>query len=241
MSTNSHTPENHLHAIDTSIAELKDLERRTIAPASIPHQFIGTMVDNTMVLLTTPANILDQGGRSFSCTGFETWISLMQAVHRSFYSSILLATERALKFICDEQNLEVNSRRKLKHDVLLDIIQANIQNSPAASKAVAELKKQNKHNRPDFSDYLECALDATNLDKETIVKWRKFFRALSIARNKASHSNTALTEAEKADLRDGGFALLISDTGIFVTNPRNYAQASILVLDFFDELQKGRH
>jgi len=69
----------HLVAIDAAIASLIALSGRMTAPAPVSHQFIGTIVDNTIVLLTAPGNSLDIGSRSFMFSHTRNWISLMQA------------------------------------------------------------------------------------------------------------------------------------------------------------------
>ncbi|OYT78223.1 hypothetical protein [Pseudomonas sp. PGPPP2] len=244
MSINSHIPEKHIHGIDTSIAELDVLQSRTVAPAPMPHQFVGTVLDNTAVLLTAPANSLDLGGRFATFEHMKNWISVMQAVHRSFYSSILISVEAGLEFICNEHKLAINSHRKFQTDALLDAIQVCIESSPNidanAHAALKKLRKQNLPRRPEFSDYLETALKASKLDKNKKTQWRKFFQALSIVRNKVSHSDPSLNETEKTSLRGGGFEDLISEDGSLVTNSLHYSPIATSTLNFFDALQLNK-
>jgi hypothetical protein len=231
--------ERHILAIDASIAELFDLESRTAEPAPLPHQFIGTVVDNTLTLLTAPANSLDNAGRVVSISDTVNWLSVMQAVHRSFYSSILLAVERGLKSICDQHNVEIDCKRKLTFENLLNIVETETTHSPETTKALKELRNLTKSNRPEFSDYLNTALNTTALNKKTKTEWRNFFAGLSIVRNKVSHSDPTLSEIEQSNLRKWGFSPLVSDDGILKINPRHYTQTVNSILDFFDILQKN--
>lgn len=225
----------HIGAIDSAIQELVRLHPRTASPAPLPHQYIGTVVDNTAALLTAPANFLDGGGRGGRFTETNNWLSLMQAVHRSFLASIHLATERGLVAFCEESGIvpscslyETSSRAIAK-------IEAEVGENDTVRRALKELKAQIP-NRPFFDDYLNAALSASQLDKKTKTQWRHFFRALSIVRNKGSHSDPALTESERQKLADGGFGVLVSPTGELVINPRMYVQIASHLLDFFDLL-----
>lgn len=77
-------PAKHLQRILEAVDELTAFHSRTAAPAPMPHQFVGTVVDNTVGLLTAPANALDGGARAIRFSDHANWLSLMQAVHRSF-------------------------------------------------------------------------------------------------------------------------------------------------------------
>jgi hypothetical protein len=168
------------------------------------------------------------------------WLSVMQAVHRSFYSSILLAVERGLKSICDQQNVKVDCKRKLIFESLLDIIETKTTHSPETTKALKELKNLTKSNHPEFNDYLNTALKTTAFSNKTKTMWRNFFMGLSTVRNKVSHSDPTLSEIEQSNLRKWGFAALVSDNGDLQTNPLHYTQTVNFILDFFDALQKNR-
>src|SRR5579884_1243306 len=92
----------HLDSIVAAMEELLRISRRGAAPASIPSQYIGTIIDNTAALLTAPANALDQGNRHVTFSEPANWLSLMQALHRSFFASILIAVEAGLAYVCAE-------------------------------------------------------------------------------------------------------------------------------------------
>jgi hypothetical protein len=231
----------HIAAIDAAIAELLALGKRTGAPASIQHQYIGTMVDNTMVLLTAPANSLDSGKRICRFTEMHNWISLMQAVHRSFLSSIQTATEKGLAEYCKANNADVCSRMKDNTEAQLKILEEHVNSTAEIARAIKKLRVSNRGMRPAFDDYLETAMGVAKLSKETKKTWRTFFRSLSILRNKVSHSDSLLDENERACLREGGFGKLISaDNGQLSMNARMYKEIASYTLDFFDMLLSSK-
>lgn len=180
--------------------ELGALQRRTVSPAPLPHQFIGTVVDNTIGLLTAPANALDGSCRRVTFSEDTNWLSLMQAVHWSFLSSIHRATEKALSELCQAENLQV----------------------PAAEHRIR---------RASFNDYLEAVLKTRSLENDA---WREFFSALSILRNKVSHSQVELSELEKGKLRGGGLGECIDASGNLQFKPERYLHVTKKILDFLD-------
>lgn len=66
--------------------------------------------------------------------------------------------------------------------------------------------------------------------------WRNFFNALSILRNKVSHSDSFLNINEINVLKKGGFENLLSPELELQTNPLHYKEVCVYILDFFDEL-----
>jgi hypothetical protein len=229
----------HLQRIEEAIAELSSFHPRTTEPAQIPHQLLGTIIDNTIALLTAPANSIDQGSRNVAFSDSRNWLSVMQAVHRSFFSSLMTATEAGLSYLCGMRNVAVESRQRKK---MIEVVDALEKSASAAKVELRELKQLRRlipGDRPIFTDYLESVLEGSLLSDSDKKTWRQFFRALSIVRNKASHSDTTLSETERRDLRDGGCVTMIAADGTLVLNPRMYAQAAHFVLQFFELIYKG--
>lgn len=219
----------YLDAIDRAIAELIPISRRTAAPASNQAQYIGTVVDNTIAMLCSPANALDLRGRQVAFERELNWKSLMQAVHRSFYSSIHLASEAGLREVCTARGYTISSPRD-RAELLCNSIGDRL--SARERREILALAGR----IPTFSDYLNAVLAGSGLKKARKKDWRKFYDALSVARNKVSHSDTTLSEKERSRLNDGGLGILVTETGVFVTNPRHYAQLCQTVLEFYREL-----
>lgn len=225
----------HLTRIQESTNQLLLLSAKTGYPAPIPHQYIGTVIDNTIGLLTAPANSLDLGNRVASHTDDHQWLSLMQSVHRSFFSSIYLATEMALSHMCATNNIEVHSRQQETMSKAIDAIEAAVENKAILKRQFKTLRTAGpKH--PAFKDYLETALSIKEHNAEFKKTWRKFFDALSIIRNKVSHSNTSINDNEKNSLIDANFGAFISAEGTLQANPRMYEQVALNTLQFFDAL-----
>lgn len=225
----------HIKEIDRSIGELLTLQDRTKAPAIIQNQFIGTVIDNTVCLLTAPANSLDKGNRHVTYDKSENWISAMQAVHRSFYSSIHLAIEKALDEFCKEKSVKVESSIKKEYEREFLKLKRNLDETtePLVAKF---FDKMSRSLRPNFDDYLQTALEISSIKKDRKKMWRKFYDALTILRNKSAHSDPNLTDNEVQRLKDGGYGALVSTNNQLQINPRNYFQIAFHTLDFFDEL-----
>lgn len=233
----SFVKESHIKEIDNALAELLTLQNRTKAPAILPNQFIGTVIDNTVCLLTAPGNSLDKGNRQVSYDKDENWVSAMQAVHRSFYSSVHMAIEKALSEFCKERSVTVESSIRREYEKEYEKIKGKL-NGEGEILVDRFFEKIMKGIRPNFYDYLQTALDISPIEKEQKKMWRKFFDALTIVRNKSAHSDPSLTDNEAQRLKDGGYGVLASADNQLQINPRNYYQVAFHTLDFFDELTK---
>jgi len=227
----------HVAVIDRAMAGLLKLEIRTRMPADVPHQYVGTIVDNTIVLLASCGNALDGGTRRVSCSEAPNWVSAMQAVHRSFFSSIQMAAELGLRHVCKERGTGVHSAFRGKVEKQLAIIEEGLTEAKGR-RALVKLRKQLTRSKPEFADYLNAGLEAAAIPSAERKTWRKFFGALGIVRNKASHSDSSLSETEREGLRGGGFGGLVSSSGSLVMNPSRYVEVSSHVLDFLDLIAK---
>jgi hypothetical protein len=216
----------HLQRILEAIEELTALSKAFAAPAPESIQFLGTVVDNTVALLTAPANSIDRGGRHVSFDQKRNWLSLMQAVHRSFFSSIHLATEAGLAQICSQYRIEVTASSRLKAKRIVCRLKGKIDNRDA--KEILGLAGK----LPQFDDFLNAVVGKADLEQSIAVTWRRYFRALSIIRNKVSHSNATLSAGEVSDLQAGGFSAAVSD-GQLGVNPRMYRQIVEQIAGFF--------
>lgn len=218
----------HLQRISETIEELMPLSKTYAAPAPESIQFLGTVVDNTVSLLTAPANAIDGGSRRITFEKNLNWRSLMQAVHRSFFSDIRTAAEAGLTQTCRKYGINVTSSsvgraRKIIHRLRDRLTQDE-----------AEEIMDFAGREPQFHDYLDAVLRRSNL--EGAPAWRKFFRALSLIRNKGAHffEETPLSSDEAVVLREGGFSDAISDGQQFGVNPRMYRRTVEQIRNFFE-------
>jgi len=227
--------DNHIREIDKAFEELFNLQDRTKAPASIQNQFIGTVIDNTLCLITGPGNSLDKGKRHVVYDKPENWISAMQAVHRSFYASVHLAIERGLIEYCEQRSVTVESSVKKEYEKKYEKIKNKL--TAETQPLVTNLfEKMTKGISPNFYDYLNSALENSTIENKNKIGWRKIFDGLTIIRNKSSHSDPSLSENEIQRLKEGGYDALVSTENQLQLNPRNYYQIVVPILDFFDDL-----
>ena len=220
--------ETHLRSIEEAIHELALLHDRTKDPNPIAHQYIGTIVDNTIGLLTAPANSLDKGNRKVTFSDDKNWLSLMKAVHRSFLSSLHTAVEMSFERILEDQKTKAENKQQKKYKEKLKTYE------PIDEKLEAFITKIIEGIPLNFRDKLNAVLELTSLNKKEKNMWRKFFIGMTIVRNKASHSNPTLTQQEQEDLKQGGLQVVVSKNGDLQLNPRMYKQFAEFTLNFFD-------
>jgi len=135
-----------------AIEELRPLSAEYAAPAPECVQFLGTIVDNTLGLLTVPANAIDHGARQVRFENPRHWLSLMQAVHRSFFSSVHTATEAGLAAICRQHGIEVKSTLRARAEKIVERLKDRI--SEAEAKEIVGLTGT----AAQFHDYLDAVL-----------------------------------------------------------------------------------
>ncbi len=219
----------HLNAINKSIDELRKFQDRTRSPKPIPHQYVGTVIDSTVGLLCSCANSLDRGGRTIIFSDFDNWLSLMKITHRSFYSNLHVAVELGIKHLCKERNLSPESsvgKRFLN----------KIAKIKCTEKEIRALQKYFSMLEPSFIDHVNILLKHSSLSIERKKIWRQYFNALTILRNKASHSNSRLTNNQSDCLLEGGFSVMVSRNNELQMNTRQYSQLASHILEFFDEI-----
>lgn len=215
----------HLEHILASIEELLVLSKKTAAPSDMSFQYIGTIIDNTMGLLTAPANSLNNGNLRIVFEGDLNWISLMQAVHRSFFSSIQTALEKGLSELVN--NVEIINVIKIER--LIKELNGKL------TRSQEKLIKSFSQKKPAFNDYLESAFKQNrSMSNDRKKIWRKYFHCLSIIRNKSSHSDSFLSNNEKNILLENGFSSVVKGNELQL-NSRIYAQVCNHVIQFFQE------
>jgi hypothetical protein len=219
---------NHLNSINIAIQELQKFQDQTKHPNPTPKQYIGTIVDNTLGILCSTANSLDGGCRRITFSETRNWVSLMQAVHRSFYSSIHSALELGIIEECKSRDLNVPSSIRKKY--------LNILNKFEEDKDITKVKKYFEGMKPSFKDYLNSILTISDLDNLKKQQWRDFLECLTIIRNKTSHSTPELTTSEADRLRNNGYGVMLSDENTLQTNPQHYHQVVKHILEFWDDV-----
>lgn len=235
----------HILAIEAAMRGLQRFHDLTCEPAPIPHQLVGTVVDNTILLLTAPINSLDGVPRIAFPSEWNTWKSAMQAVHRSFFSSLHMSVEKGLSFLCDENKILVKSKQGEKFVIIAERVRNNFSPDQNAHEDVEKMIKHFKSYRKGFNDYLEAILSNTAITKEEKKNWRIFFSSLSIIRNKTSHFEQTLSDTEREKLSSAGLGEQISADGILILNPALYSKFIDRCLSFFEvatsSLQKARN
>ena len=217
--------ENHKKRIKEAIEELTPLSDAYGEPAPVTIQYLGTVVDNTLGLLVSALIGMDGQPRRFYFENDSAWLSFMQSVHRSFFASTLLAVEAALDDVCKRNGWEIKSQSQEKATRLARNLSHKL--TDADQKKIRELAPRH----PTFSDALESVLKQMTWERELKKRWRKYFRALTIMRNKSAHFAQPLTLAERQDLRAGGFGAAIGN-GYVVANPRMFRQVCDHISEF---------
>jgi hypothetical protein len=155
----------------------------------------------------------------------------MKAMHRAFHITVVMAVEQGLREVCDQDGIPVEVNRQQRLESLITTIEAdNCALSEKTRHSLGALVGQT----PDFMDYVRAIIAARISPVQRQKVWRMFFDALSIVRNKSSHSDTTLSASDQRRLADGGLGAL-TVSGELQTNPRRYKEIVDLILQFYRE------
>jgi len=96
----------------------------------------------------------------------------MQAVHRSFFSSVHLATESGLVNVCRERGVAPRNRLREAAEDPVGRIKDAAGNVSGVSRALKDLRAILRTTRPAFDDHLEGALSTVKLSAQIKKTWR---------------------------------------------------------------------
>ena len=231
----SEIKEQYIKEIDESISELNTLPGKVNEPIKDEIKFMGTILASTICFLSSAANSLDQGCRVKKFDAIEDWSQVISAINRSFYSSIIISTELGLEHFVRKKGGEIKSTfEKQFEDKYKDL--SKFMKGEIKDKCDKLFEKLIKNKKPIFTDYLNSALKLSTFDDKGKKSIKRFFRALTIVRNKSSHSNPSLSESEKDNLIEGGFCHFISNEGTLRATPKDYYTISMYIIRFFEKL-----
>jgi len=226
----SHKKKHYLDVINQALPQLVEIHKRTAKPELLLHQYVGTIADSLAGLLDGAANSLI-GNSRIVFSELRSWEIMSSLILRSFFSHMHSSIEQGfIEFYTTQQLSLPKSTRNQK--IIKKILK--IENEHAYD--LSELRKFFKDSPPTFTDYLNGLLKESSLRKKRKEIWNNYFKALTIIRNKASHSNAILNENEITELNKGGFTPMISKNNTIEANPLYYVQVINFTLDFFDEL-----
>ncbi len=219
--------------------DLEQYEDRTFYPAPEPHCYIGGAIRGVRAMLLGPCyvaqqlNEADQGADEAIIRANDTHLTqIMVWVDRAFFSAIHTSVQMGLETICEKEGWQVeNSQARQVDAVIRHIGQKDTQGLFA--REIKALKRM-RPNYPRFDDYLNTVLKHKDMPEQFVDMARKYFTALSLMRNKCSHTDVTLTPKEEKRLWDGGFAAAISAEGGLVVGPMMFPQIVRDVLHFFD-------
>jgi hypothetical protein len=213
--------------------DLIKLRQSLTGNTKVTHLYIGIAISNTAALLTAPCNSLDQGKRIVEFSDEKEVFSLIQSIARSFLSSLHTTAEIVIdKSLGDNQLIPKSSIRDNAEKKFVEFL-----NVPEDLKSFVE--NLITRFKPSFEDKLNTLLKTASLEKKQQKKWRNFFKGLTIARNKVSHTDPTLNEDEQLILRKGELAFILTPEGVLNLNPTKWKTIAEMVLSFFDEIPNG--
>lgn len=222
-----------IKSLETAIKNLIELGKEF--GDKFESQTLGTVVHTTACFLTMAANTLDQGQRQLNFSNKEDWKNLISNINRFFYAHVHTAIEVELIEFSNKKGIKIESTVKRK---LLEKYEKNLkQKIPNEHhKDIEDFLQENTPDRPSAMDFLNCSLKGTGFSEDEKKYFRIFYEALSILRNKSSHSDPSLHGYEKDKLKQAKLDFLISPKGTLKSQPGHYFYISKMVMVFLNNL-----
>jgi hypothetical protein len=157
-------------------------------------------------------------------------------MNRAFFSDLHIGVEEGLKEVISNQGfIVIVSKHELAKSILQNI-EKKLEDTTLISGELNKILRLGGKFAT-FNDYLNTVLNnIKSLDKNYQSNARAYFDALSIIRNKISHSDTALSESEKKKLKRGKFNNAISTDGSLQMTFEGYKFLLTDIVRFFDNL-----
>lgn len=216
-----------ISSLDSAIRNLIELGKNL--SDKLEFQTLGTVIQATTCFLTVAANTLDNGERQLKFSEHQDWKNLMASINRYFYAHVHTAIELQLVEFCRIRNLTIQSTQKRR---LLDKYEEELKSKVPKDfhpKIEAFLSK-NAYDKPSTMDVLNTALTKVNIVNKDKAYFRQFYDALSILRNKSSHSDTALSTSEISRLQQAKLDFLVSDKGELQSKAGHYVIISKMTI-----------
>jgi hypothetical protein len=225
--------EEEIKSLDAALTNLVSLEKDLGTKFEL--RTLGTVVQGTICFLTIAANTLDEGQRRLKFTEKDDWTNLMSFINRAFYANLHTAIEAELLEFCSRKNIEVTltQRRKLIES-FEQTLKPKIPSS--LSDEIESFIQKILPDRPSTIDVLNSALTGTQFTKEEKKYFRNLYEALSVLRNKSSHSDISLTDGDKLKLKNADLTFLVSPTGTLQSQPGHYFHLTKMVSLFLERL-----
>jgi hypothetical protein len=225
--------EEEIKSLDVALLNLASLEKELGAKFEL--RTLGTVVQGTICFLTIAVNTLDEGQRKLKFTKKDDWNNLMAFINRAFYANLHTAIEVELLEFCSRKNIEVGLTQRRKWiEEFEQTLKPKIPSSLTAE--IESFIQKILPERPSTLDILNSALKETQFSKEDKKYFRNLYGALSVLRNKSSHSDISLTDGDKLKLENAQLTFLVTSSGTLQSQPGHYSHLAKMVSLFLERL-----
>lgn len=216
------------------INELQSLQKiLNLKNPSLP--FLAPCLENAVYALTCSLAYVDKKNILLPKFRVKYFKNRQITMHRTFLRDLHSNTEDGLRRIIKSQKFKVENSSKNRIEGII----VRIKTKAGVVNLSAEIEDLQKisGNRYSFPDYLDCILkNVSGLKNQYRKDARFYFEALSIVRNKVSHSDMTLTNNEHEKLRVAKLGRMINSRKQLQMTFEGYRLLLGDVIRFFDNL-----
>lgn len=216
------------------ISELQDLQKiLNLKNPNLP--FLAPCLENAIYAMTCSLAYADKKNSLLPKFRVKYFKNRQITMHRTFLSDLHTNTEEGLRRIIKSQRFRVENSGRNKIEGIIDKIKTKTGTIDLTDQI--ESLSRLASTRHSFPDYLDCVLkNISGLRDQYRKDARLYFEALSIARNKVSHSDMTFTDAEQEKLRIAKLSKMIDVRGRLQMTFEGYKLLLGDVIRFFDNL-----
>lgn len=201
-----------------------------------PHEMLYPVIVNAVIGMTNALLYLEEKHPYMLSFNEDFFNNLQVTMHITFFSDLHTGTEECLAQIIKNKGFVIKVNKLEQAKSIIKSIERKTNNSSGIKNDLKKIRNLVSKN-PTFNDFLNTVLNNSPGLSETYKKeCRLYFDALSIIRNKVSHSRTALTENEKARLTSAKFKTAIDKGGNLQMTFEGYIHLIDDVVRFLDTI-----
>ena len=226
---------NYALKLKQEIVNLQNLQK-ILRVKNPSHDFLEPLIGNAIAFMVDLLCYLEKKNPYYTEFNEPFFHNREAAMHRMFFSDMHVTTEDGLRRIVKEKSLKVLVNKVEQAQSIVQNIKVKDVNYFTITSEIEEILLL-VSSYPTFNDYLNTVLgNVKGVSSKYKRSCRVYFDAVSIIRNKVSHSDMTLSEEEKRKLITAKYKNAISEKGELQMTFEGYKLLISDLIRFFDTI-----
>lgn len=224
-----------LQKLKEEIGNLKKIQDQLLVNGSL-YNFFHPLLNITVATMADLLCYLEGKQPYLNLFNEDFFNNRLAVMHRAFFADLHITIEEGLGRIIKYRNFKIEVSKYKQAASIIENIKLKLIDYSFINREFRDIMRLGG-NHPTFNDYLNTVLkNVEELDKQYKKSCRLNFDAISIIRNKVSHSDMSLAEEEKRKLIAAKYGPIISPKGELQMTFVWYKYPLIDSIKFFNKL-----